>query len=427
MAVLILAFLIISPAVILYTAGYRLNFKNWTMEATGVISIDVEPKTAGLFLNDIKINKKMPLRLTNRAPGAYNIKLTAHGYHDWQKDISVESNQTAYLKNISLFKQSLPIPAAAGLAGAITDLRASPDGAYLFLTVQNNGLQEINLLNTNNAVRQPILRLKSGATPEISWSPYANFALLQRWEGGKYAAELFNPLLPENSQTYSFPGKIDNYQWPPNTAVPLVYVQQNNRILALDNNEQRVLGTTAKDDVWYVDGQTLWLYSPADKQLRSDDKTTYFLSDAESLKNIIDINPKRIIAQSEWNTYVFALAEGKIARVQVLPTQQIFFNSKIKEWQTWSWWELWSIYENGEVSLLTRTSDKIVHLWPLDKYGLLALASENKITGFNPGYYISHELLNNVAIKQLVVNAKSKKIFFLGKVGQREGLFELAY
>ena len=91
MLFLIAVFCIAAPAIILYTAGYRYDFKTQKIKQTGVISIDVLPRSAAVFLNDVRIQKSLPIRLPNRAPGAYRLRIEADGYKPWEKDITVES------------------------------------------------------------------------------------------------------------------------------------------------------------------------------------------------------------------------------------------------------------------------------------------------------------------------------------------------
>ncbi len=422
---LIACFFIISPIIILYTTGYRYDFSTQQIRQTGVISIDVEPSKTQVFLNNVKIKKNLPLRLTNRAPGTYTVKLTLSGYQDWQKDITVESKKTTYIKNITLFKQALPILVTTNLKTAIVDMQTSYNGAYILITTKADNIYEIHLLNTSNNELFSIIRSKIDKIPEISWSPYANFALIKTQNNNKQQTlELFNPLTPENSKTYTFFTPIEDYQWSKNTFNSTVYIKQNNQFKSLSNNEQRSLNIVPSD-IWFIDNNNIWSYS--NKNLVKNNETKFALGDKDEIRKIIDVNNNRIIAQSDWHTYVFKLKDGEITNSQILPTQHVFYNQNTAEWQTWSWWELWTIYEDGSTSLLTRTSDKIIQLWPLDKYGVLALTSENKITGFNPGYYVSHELLHDTEIKQIGVNPHERKIFFLGRVGQTTGLFELEY
>jgi len=426
MIFLIACFFIISPIVILYTAGYRYDSQAHRIRQTGVISIDIEPDKATVFLNDVKIKKNLPIRLTNRAPGTYTVKLTLAGYQDWKKDISVESKKTTYIKDIRLFKQSLPVPIVKNLKGEIIDFQTSYTGNYLLITSKTKNIYEINLLNTSNHELESIIRSKSDTIPEISWSPYANFALIKTQKANEETLELFNPLTPENSKTYTFFTAIESYQWSKSTFNPLIYVKQNQQIKSLDNSKQRSLSFVFSD-VWFIQNENVWSYSGRDKKLMKNNGDKFDLGNIEEINKIISVNDNYIITQSEWQTYVFTLEDGKITNTQTLPTQHVFYNPNTKEWHTWSWWELWTVYSDGNANLLTRTSDKILNLWPLDKHGVLALASENKITGFNPGYYVSHELLHDTNIQQIGVNPNKRKIFFLGKVGQTQGLFELEY
>jgi len=109
MSFFIFSFFVISPIVISYTVGYRYDWKKREIRQTGVINIDIKPKDSSIYLNNIKINQTIPIKLNNRAPGIYNVKIQKEGYHDWIKDVNIESKKTTYIKDITLFKQSLPI------------------------------------------------------------------------------------------------------------------------------------------------------------------------------------------------------------------------------------------------------------------------------------------------------------------------------
>lgn len=109
MVFLITAFFVAAPLIIAYTAGYRYNWQTNQIEQTGVISIDVEPRDVEIIINGIHLEKRSPLRLTDRAPGSYRLEIKKTGFKTWQKDITVVSKQTTYIKNISLFPNALPI------------------------------------------------------------------------------------------------------------------------------------------------------------------------------------------------------------------------------------------------------------------------------------------------------------------------------
>ena len=101
----IFLFCVLSPVIIMYTAGYRYDWQNGLLKETGAISIDIEPNDAVMLLNGVKITAKMPVRLNNIAPGKYNLRISADGYYDWVKDLEVKNKQTTYIKEIFLLKK----------------------------------------------------------------------------------------------------------------------------------------------------------------------------------------------------------------------------------------------------------------------------------------------------------------------------------
>ena len=101
-------FFVMSPTVIMYTAGWRFNFATRLVESTGVLSIDVEPEDTTVFLNDTRLTNSLPIRLSGLAPGTYRVRLEKSGFHSWQKDISIQSNETYYIKNITLLIEAEP-------------------------------------------------------------------------------------------------------------------------------------------------------------------------------------------------------------------------------------------------------------------------------------------------------------------------------
>jgi len=60
----ILAFIIIAPSLILYTVGYRYDWQHGIAKQTGALSVDISPKTGEVYLDNIKLKKK--IRLTKK-------------------------------------------------------------------------------------------------------------------------------------------------------------------------------------------------------------------------------------------------------------------------------------------------------------------------------------------------------------------------
>lgn len=426
---LILIYLIIAPIIIAYTAGYRYDFQTGEIKQTGVLSIDVKPKTAQVYINDTLMKKSLPIYLPNRAPGSYKIKISLSGYKNWEKDILIESKKTAYIKNVTLFKESLPVEIMKEYTKNILNVNFSPTAVFSLITSEQNGVYEVDLVNLNNFSSQTMIRVKTDVKPEISWSPFNDFAFVKITADGTESIMLFDANNSAANKTYDFTKETSGAQWAAASSIPTIYIKSGGKIISLTTENSRELADAAAD-VWHVESKNaIWLKTE-NKGLvlmNSSGQETKKIVLREETDKIIDINSSRVITGSGQDTIITQIEDEKVKETATAPTQNIFFNQKTGEWLAWSPWELWTIYKDGKTALLNRTGEKIDYVFPLDDYGVLLLASENKITGFNPGYYVTHELLNDVKIEQISANTEQRKIFFFGEVAGKRGLFELEY
>ena len=103
----ILAFLIAAPILVLYTAGLRWNFKKWSLQKTGSIYIEVEPKDAGIMINGKIVDQKIPAIINALSPDSYNIKIEKGNYIAWERNIEVSPEKTSIIKNIILLPENI--------------------------------------------------------------------------------------------------------------------------------------------------------------------------------------------------------------------------------------------------------------------------------------------------------------------------------
>lgn len=106
-AAFILVFLIAAPLLVLYTAGLRWNFKKWSLQKTGSIYIEIEPKDAGILINGKRIDQKIPTIINALTPDAYNIKVEKENYISWERNIEVLPEKTSIIKNIILLPKNI--------------------------------------------------------------------------------------------------------------------------------------------------------------------------------------------------------------------------------------------------------------------------------------------------------------------------------
>ncbi|MFH1661554.1 MAG: PEGA domain-containing protein [Candidatus Falkowbacteria bacterium] len=117
----ILAFFIITPIVIFYAAGYKINLKGAKIQKTGTFILDTKPDGAKIYIDskpqqtflkkyfaNEKSFIKTPAKIKNLLPGEYNLKMELDGYFAWEKKLKIKEGQSTYAENIYLFKKNLP-------------------------------------------------------------------------------------------------------------------------------------------------------------------------------------------------------------------------------------------------------------------------------------------------------------------------------
>lgn len=424
---LILSFFIISPIVILYTTGYRYDLKTGEVSQTGVIGVDVKPNTAKVFLNDIEIQKKIPVRITNLAPDFYSIRIELDGYYTWEKEIDVKSKKSTFINNIWLYKKATPTPVLNSFEN-IVNVEFSQDGKYALLTTKEDGIYEVKMYETNSKQTSTISRTTSEQEPQTSWSPFGNSAYIKTTDDTKTTVYLLSATIPDNANSFLFDAKSldNNIQWK-NSALPTIFVKENHEIKQLSLTGEKVLTSDLNVDNWFVDEKhDVWSVDKNKKTLKIisgiQDHPPYGLNQTEN--KIVDINSNRAILTNQNETTIIKLDTRESTSIK---TNNFIFSQYSGSWLSWSPWEIWEIWESGDYKLINRTGETIGTVSPFDRYGVLLLTSESSVKTFDTNYLLSQKLLENATIKKISINQKDQKIFFWGIVNEEENFFELEY
>lgn len=105
---LLAVFLIASPAVILYSQGYAIDIKTFSLVKTGGIFLATTPKGVLVHSNNQLIATTSALPLTQGKliarlpPGDYDVKIEKSNYRSWDKKLKVESQLVTEARNIFL-------------------------------------------------------------------------------------------------------------------------------------------------------------------------------------------------------------------------------------------------------------------------------------------------------------------------------------
>ncbi|MFH1315586.1 MAG: PEGA domain-containing protein [Candidatus Uhrbacteria bacterium] len=105
--VFIATFLITAPIVVLYTAGYRFSFDNNRIVRTGLLYATTLPKGADIIIDGDQ-RGKTPGFVKNLIPREYQITLSKAGYHNWQKTLPVNSHETTFVEDVTLYLEADP-------------------------------------------------------------------------------------------------------------------------------------------------------------------------------------------------------------------------------------------------------------------------------------------------------------------------------
>lgn len=429
MLFLVAVFIIASPLLVLYTAGYRYNWKEKTIKQTGVVSIDATPREATVTLNDTAIHKRLPLRLPNIAPGDYHLRIAHGAYHPWEKDITVLSKETTYIKDISLFKDTLPVLTRPKTNGDMR-LIGSAETRALLLREEKEEQQELSRYTADTRETQLIRRDSTKGTVITTSDTSPTMVIITQTDKGTmtYLASLN---APDNMTPFSW--SIDHgldAQLALGSFPPAAYIKTKGTIYRIQSDRTKTKLGIATTTLWFVDpDERIWGIEKNTLVRFSPQRKIFATFTDRTITSIIDIQKKRVLLATDKGIAVAAFDADKdeVKTIHYLSTYSIRKHPGNNEWWSWSEWELWNIAESGDVVLLNRSGERIRLVRPLDEFGVVAIATENTISAFNAGYFVTNYLAHADEIRDVEVDIEKRKIFFVGKIGNQEGLFELDY
>lgn len=425
------AFFIIAPLVILYATGYRYDWKNGLLRETGGISIDILPKNTTVYLNGLKLQDTMPVRLKNITPQKYSLRLSAPGYYDWQKEIEVKNKQTAYIKEIRLIKKSKP---ELVTKGKISGLALSSDGRYLVYLTQEKNRATVWLKDSATADATSVIsNVPSMADVRITWAPKNNyFAISEPTAPHKYLMIVNADNPDKKTDLAKINGAaIIKFEWR-ESAEPELYYSTRYSIVSFtpDTARQSVVSTNNYLD-WYMENGGLWTLqlSTTTQKIKIVKDTKGFSSELTSINSddsplpltswrLLTARRDNALLKNRDQNVILARADKKFTF-----SGEDFLISKFNNWWLISTpWELWTYSEGAEPYLLNRSGEKLQQVLPLDEYNTLALVWENKITVLFPYYFIQHDLVDE-KILSAAADADNRLLYYTDETG----LWKLAY
>lgn len=432
----IVIFFILSPVIVMYAAGYRYDFKNGLLRETGAISVDILPSEAAVYLDNLKLKDKLPLRLKNLTPGKYHLKITASGYYDWVKEVEVKNKQTVYIKEIVLIKKNKPRLLAQK---NIVSLSLSPNGRYLLYGVENGGATETWLRDARRQNEVLISRLPPESKINVAWAEKNNWLYVASGVSPYSNLLIFNTETPEKQFNLikEIGAPVIKPSWK-ETADAELFFEAKGKIMSIFPATRQKF-TLAKNTFmdWYMENGRLWTIeaNTSTEQLKIIKDAIGFRSDFTLIDNTGEFEDQKnywqiVIVRDE---HALIKKSGQPEMTLLTPDKKFNLSgewatiSKYNNWWLiWSPWELWTYSEGEDPYLLNRSGEQLREVLPLDEYNTLGLIYAEKTNVLFPYYLVSHELLNQPVISAAADSA-GRIFYFAGEIEGQKGLWQLDY
>lgn len=427
MIFLIMLFLLICPILILYTAGYHYSFQERAFVTTGVLSIDVLPKEATVLVRGVPIQKALPMRIQNLLPNTYPVTIEHPGYMSWSKDMDVRSNQTTYIKGVELFREAAPY--LVHQQQPEQNLYPSLQGEFFLISEHKDEEMIFFLSNFDLSQKRKIFTLPSNTSSSVSWSLDSNWFTLTTWDTKNTIVRLFDAKNDRNYE-HTLTGAYQTSQWGYG-GEPVVFVETTDSIFRLQGGVRTVLDSNTEPGAWYAENSTLYRFVKDAKEIHrySGGKILEKFSLPLEITQIYHLNQQRIIGKTDNNSLVILRHTDNLWQetTRFRNDYKTRYNPATREWNVFTPWELSTVYEDGSVVLLNRTSEAMEWVTALDNNGVLLVQTKNKLLAFNPGYYLTHTLFSGEETMSIttapMVDKKNRIIYFFANIDGRAGLY----
>jgi len=443
----ITTFLIITPLVILYTAGYGYNFKRGRIEKTGILYVDSKPTGANIFING-QLSGKTPKRFTKMLPDKYQLEVKKDGYRPWNKEIEIRSNLTEFAEDIILFKDALPINI---IEGEINFFMASPDQRHIIYSVTKSNIEELKIYNIKSKTSETLKKIQNNVEIKfVSWSMLQNLAIFKESEKNIDNYYIVNVTTKEikylneiTTQKFIF------LDWGLDKDVYL-YGLTTTGLFQIDltnKNIEKVI--TGKISSFIFNGNTLF-YISRENGFDYLNRKIFGIQEQNIVNetNKIKLPPgSNLILQKSRNGYITLL--DQLSRDLFILTENVFENEKIENsiilqekandlvWSKdnnqilyYNDFEIWTFnILNQQKNLLTRFSELIemVNWYYGDKYILYLVGNKIKAIETGPTKIKNDILLAELSeINNFTLENQGQNLYFQAQAGNLKGIFSLS-
>ena len=438
--IFILAFIVITPLISLYAAGYKLG-SGLTLEKTGTLIVDSKPHGAKIyingqlqqnfftrFFNQSASNQTTPAKIKNILPGDYTIRIELEGYQSWEKKLTITSGESTYAEDINLFKTGIPIIIENGSRKIIG---YSPDKKFL-ASLEGNEAVLLDLeKETVQTARLSTSTVEDVASStQVAWSPDKSRLLWGSVIFDKNDWPDIRPLQAELGEGTS------RYSWD-NTDNNLVYFLRSDTLYRYNLNTkviEAVLSATGIGDyrigsgaVYYTsesDRKTMlsvWQNGTITENIDLPLSDYRFLDSGGQVLNLYD-DTYRILYLIDPGNPIKPIRDSinNITVLQWLDSSRLLYANDFEVW----------LYDFSSFNrtLLTRISEPITDImWhPSKNYAIFTTATNIFTLELdNRDKYNITKLASLDNISNPILSEDGTKLYFYAQIGRQTGVYKL--
>lgn len=235
-------FFIITPYLVLYSMGYRVDFETWEITSTGGIYVSTNPQAEQIIIDSENLKKpgifSNSVFIQDLIPKDHTVLITKEGYFDYYKTLEVVEKEVTKLEKVTLFKNTTSYNL---IADKIESFYISPDNKNILAEVVNTASLDFYYFNISSPDNIQKISLPAQYTSVLSviWSNDSGKALIKTQNninGVAYYLIDFN--LKEQSQksVLSLNANSTEISFNPSNSEEIFYIQNN--ILYYQNNQK---------------------------------------------------------------------------------------------------------------------------------------------------------------------------------------------
>ncbi len=414
----------------MYTNGYRWDETRKQIIQTGVISIDVSPNDALVYLDEELVGGKLPLRITGKLPGNYSIRIEKEGYKSIKYNLEVHKKKASYLRGIHLIKNIEPRKISTPQNATILKAIHSTTGDYYALVTEvldNTGFN-VYLFDTKKDTFT-LLEKEVTKVPDINWSPFANHLSLTYTNKLGQQINIFNSDNINNKIIHNFSFKDGE------SAITTQWQQINNKQMLIGkiddslynlSEQNKSLLQQIKSPIWYVDSDgDVWEGDTRMKKIHNTTNKRDFINVDNGIKKIIDINKERAIFEKDNGLIVYGRETNWFRSISGKDGLQIRYQPIKKNWFVILPSEIWIIEVDGRTWPINRFAGKVEDVVRMNNYSMIVFTTKKNLSSFHESYYIANELYEGNDIEEISVLQSNNTIFFTDRIDGELQLFEM--